>query len=434
MYAAIWSDMLHAYDDPKSWMMQRQGENLRRWTAQSDKVWMYNYDYTMLVTGLTPVPTVRKIARDYPLMHKWGVIGFADETRNAWMEAGITTKYIRAHLEWNANADVKSLLADYFDKWYGAAAKPAAQFWDDIEAAIENSPVQGHEDRVLPPLYTPQLITKLTGDIALAENSAQTDREKQHVRVDRLILEHLKEYMAMNNAEYAGDFAGAASHADAMLALRQQLYDINPFWTLPKERGFSEKAPYASGVWYWTIQNRADYYRTLSDMTSGKTGDMVALLPQMAEFKLDPRDDGRFARWYDPSRDNSKWATISTTAPFYTQGYADASGYPYLGYMWYRFKVDVPSSAKGKPVHLYIPVVETEGWAWVNGQYIGHRGYMESYIRPIEMDIDVTKALQPGKTNVIAVRVATSRNPAALPAGMQSRAFLYAPKPGAAAK
>ena len=44
MFAAIWSDTLHAYDDPKSWQMVRQGELLQRWTELNDKVWIYGYD------------------------------------------------------------------------------------------------------------------------------------------------------------------------------------------------------------------------------------------------------------------------------------------------------------------------------------------------------------------------------------------------------
>lgn len=428
MYAAIWSDTLHAYDDPKSWMMVRQGQNLRRWTELCDKVWLYQYLYTMLASGLTPVPTVRKIARDYPLLHKWGVIGFADETRNAWMEAGITTHYIRAHLTWDVNANVPALLDDYYTKWYGAAAKPAAAFWNEMEAAIESSRIAGHEDRVLPPLYTPELLGRLNGHLKQAEAAAKTEREKQHVRADRLIFDHLTEYVAMNDAEYDGAFAKAAEHAGKMLALRQQLYDLSSFWVLPKERGFNAESPYASGVWYWNVQDRLDYYQKLAGMTNGTTGNLVMMLPEQAQFALDPRDDGRFARWYNENADNPKWGTISTTTPFYLQGNMDANGYPYTGSMWYRFKVDVPASAKGKPIHLYAPVIETEGWAWVNGKYVGHRGYLESYVRPIEMDVDITDAIQPGKANIIAIRVNTSLNPAASAAGMQSRLFLYSPK------
>src|SRR5690606_10379476 len=187
MYAAIWSDALHAYDDPKSWQMQRQAQNLQRWCQLSDRVWLYGYDYSMLVSGLTPLPTTRKLARDMPLLKKWGIIGFLDETRNIWAERGIMTKYVKARLEWDANADVNALLTDYYAHWYGAAAKPSRAFWDALEDAIESTPVLGHEDRILPYIYTPKLMKQLAAHLAEAEKITLPSREKEHVKTDRLI-------------------------------------------------------------------------------------------------------------------------------------------------------------------------------------------------------------------------------------------------------
>lgn len=97
-----------------------------------------------------------------------------------------------------------------------------------------------------------------------------------------------------------------------------------------------------------------------------------------------------------------------------------------MGAMWYRFDVKVPSSAKGKRVKLYAPTVETEAWVWVNGNFVGHRPYVEAYVRPNEIDMDVTRALLPGKRNTIAVRVHTGRNAAQMAGGFYSRLLLYA--------
>lgn len=424
MFAAIWADQLHAMDDPKSWQAIREGQMLREWCRLSDRVWVYGYDYTMLVSGLTPVPITRRLSRDIPLMKKWGCIGFADETRNQWMECGIPTKYLRARLEWNAAADSKSLLDEFFAKWYGAAAVPAHAFWDDIEAAIESSPLQGHEDRILPYVYTPDLLTKLADDVSQAEKSADGERNQLHVHVDRLILDHLKCYMAMSNAEFAGHFEEAARQAEAMMPIRKQLMDISPFWVLDNEK------PYDAGVWYWGVNARAAWYHKLADLASGKAGNLIATLPERAQFSTDPNDEGRFAGWYSPSFDASHWATIQSTRPFYSQGYMSKEGYPYLGNLWYRFEVEIPDSAKGKPVHLMCPVVDTEAWAWVNGNYVGHRPYHESYERPCELDLDISSAVQPGRKNLIAIRVSTSANRAAAADGICSRAFVYSKGPG----
>ncbi len=316
---------------------------------------------------------------------------------------------------------MKALLDDYFRKWYGAAAKPAQAFWDAIEEAIESSPMLGHEDRVMPYVYTPQLLEKLAVHIAEAENLADTDRAKLHVRTDRLILEHLKLYMAMWQSEFAGQFGRAAENAEAMMPLRRQLMDISPFFVLDHEK------PYDCGIWYWGVTHRAKYYRQLDDLISGKAGQLVAMLPEKALFRLDPNDDGRFAEWYQPAWDASRWESISVTKPFYAQGHMTAEGCPYVGHMWYRFDVDVPALAAGKRVMLLAPVVETEGWLWVNGQYIGRKHYREAYERPNEMKLDITAALRPGQKNMIAMRVATGLCSSQAAGGLGARVFLYSP-------
>jgi hypothetical protein len=428
MFAAIWSDTLHAYDDPQSWQMERQGQVLKRWCELNNKVWIYGYDYTMLASGLTPVPITRKLARDFPLMKKWGVVGFNDETRNIWAESGIPTKYIRAHLEWNANADVNALENDFYSKWYGAAAKPARAFWDAIEIAIENSPIQGHEDRVMPYIYSPELMQELAKDASAAERAADTPRDKLHVQIDRLIYQHLQAYVAMNKGDFHGDYAEAALQANLMLTIRPKLAAINSFLITPSEKNPNGTVNYSSGIWYWGVADRTAYYQKLVDMQSGKTGTLVAALPENAAFSTDPKDAGRFAGWYQSNWDTSKWKTVTTTKPFYLQGYMDKSGYPYLGDVWYQFKVNVPETARGQKVLLSAPVVETEAWAWVNGKYIGHRPYRESYERPNQLELDASDALKPGQVNVITIRVSTSLNSTAEAGGLIGRLFLYSPK------
>jgi len=376
----------------------------------------------MLVSGLTPLPEVRKLRRDFPLMKKWGVMGFHDETRNVWAECGILSRYLRAQLEWNANADVDSIVDDFYTKWYGNAAPAMRAFYDALEDAIEKAPIHGHEDRIMPEIYTPELMAILKKQVAEAEKRADTERSKLHVRADRLIYEHLKGYVAMSAAEAAGNWAEAAKQASGMLELRKQLHAINPFFIWPDESG------YHTGVWYWTVTDRQKYYQSLSDKTSGKADDLVALVPERAMFRTDPYDEGIFAGWYQPGLKETGWTPIQTTRPFYVQGYMDNQGHPYTGYIWYRLKVDVPEKTKGKKIMLCAPVVETEGWCWVNGQYIGHRPYLEAYTRPIQMEFDVTEAIRPGQTNQIAIRVSTSLSPAQAASGLMSRLFLYSLK------
>lgn len=424
MFAAIWSDTLHAYDDPRSWQTYRQGQMIRRWAQLCKNVFMYDYTYIMLASAGTPVPLARKHRRDMPLLKKWGVVGFADEGRTVCAEAGIYPRYLRARMMWEAGLDADALLTEYFERWYGAAAKPSRAFWDALEEAMEKTSMLGHEDRILPYIYVPELMTALEKHVREAERLAEAAVHKQHVRADRLILEHLKAYMAMTDAEWAANFAECVRQADRMLEQRKQLAALSPFYCTPDD------ATSESGFYYWGIVARKKYYQELADRTTGKTGAMVAALPQKAAFSIDPRDEGRFAEWYQPDFDATGWRSIATTTPFYAQGpYRDERNYPYLGAMWYRFEVDVPAAASGKKVRLYAPTVETEAWAWVNGQFVGHRPYHEAYERPNELDFDVSAALQPGKKNIIAIRVHTGMGAAQASSGLISRLFLYSAKP-----
>ncbi len=154
-----------------------------------------------------------------------------------------------------------------------------------LDEAVTRAPIHGHEDRVMPEVYTPELLERCKQLVAEAEQLADTDRDKLHVRAERLIYEHLVAYMEMAAAEASGDFAKAVAEADKMLSKRGQLHAIDPFFIWPDEKG------YHTGVWYWTITDRQRYYQSLVDKTTGKTGTLWPWLRGRAAFRTDPHDD-----------------------------------------------------------------------------------------------------------------------------------------------
>jgi hypothetical protein len=326
-------------------------------------------------------------------------------------------------LMWDASLDARKLADEFFASWYGPAAAPARAFWEALEEALETTPMISHEDRILPYVYTPELLAGLERNLAGAETLATDAWSKPRVHVDRLIFEHLKGFMAMHKAEFAADFREAARQAEYMLKQREPLFALGrSFFDINPTTGES------SGFYYWGTVARRDYYRKMADLTTGKTGDLIQVLAERARFAVDPRDDGRFAGWFEPDFVDRTWKVIPTTAPFYIQGYRDDQGYPYLGAMWYRLDTDVPAVAKGRKVFLYAPAVESEAWVWVNGKFIGHREYHEAYERPNPIDMEVTAALKPGARNSVVVRVHTGLNAAAQAGGLTSRLLLYAPR------
>jgi len=425
MFAAIWSCTLHGYDAPNCWQKIRNGQMLQEWARRCRNVWVYGYAYNMLVSGLTPVPEFTKHRRDFPLMHQWGVMGFLDETRNVWAESGIASRYLRSKLEWDAEANVDELLDDFFTQWYGPAAKPMKEYYRLLDAYITKGEdnvhaVHGHEDRVLPELYSPGLMAKLDAQINEARRLAREEPFKQRVRAETLIYRHLQDYVAMNAAELAGDFEGAASKAALMLSRRAGIHEISPFFIWPDENG------YHTGVWYWKISDRQKWYEQQRDKMNGTTGELVSLCPTEASFRLDPHDEGWYGQWY--ANPAGKWDSIRTDRPFYAQGHQDEKGHPYVGNMWYRMQLYVPPVKAGARVMLMAPNLTTEGWCWVNGKFVGYRPYKESYERPAVMEVDVTDAVKPGAKNDIIFRINTSLAEAQIAEGLYGRVFLYSPR------
>ena len=428
MFAAIFADLLHAFDDPKSYQQQLHGQMLQRWAELNPRVFIYSYNFPGLASVLTAQPETRKLARNMPLIEKWGVIGFSDEQIHSWMAGGIPTFYTRVKLHWNVNTDVKVLLDDFFEKWYGPARVPSQAFWDALEDAMESTIMLGHEDRVMPYVYSDELIAVLDKNQAEAEKLATEEPYQIRVHLDRLILEHLKGYMAMTHAaDEEGDFAKAVEWADSMMKQRAEIHQIN--------KAFHATEQYSSGEYFWSLAQRKAHYGKIRDMFNGTTGTLIVKAERNVPFILDPADKGRMGRWYMPGFDRSQWQTVDTSRPFFLQvpGTYTEDGVPYTGYMWYVFEVDVPQSAIGKPISLYAPLVAAEAWTWINGEYVGHRPYNEAYIRKdMEMGFDVTRQVREGK-NVIGVRVSTGSNHLEAAEGFLGSLFLYSPKPTSSA-
>jgi hypothetical protein len=261
-----------------------------------------------------------------------------------------------------------------------------------------------------------------------AEKLATQEPYKTRVRVDRLILDHLKCYMALNRAEFVGNYAEAIKQAEKMFELRLELNKISGYFHIPESKDPRRK--YFAGSHYWNLTHRKEFFEKIQAKLNGTTGELIAQAPREVTFAIDDADMGRISRWYMPNYDRSKWRKIDTATPFYLQDpkWLDERGVPYTGYMWYIFEFDIPASRVGKPVTVFAPVVATEAWVWTNGKFSGHRPYNEAYVRPLTVELDITDQVKPGR-NIIAFRVSTSASRIQVAEGFQGPLFLYSPKP-----
>lgn len=415
MFANIGACTIHAYDDPKCWQMKRQGQMVRGFCKLSDKVWIYNYNYTMLINKGTLTPMVHRIRRNIPLLKEWGLLGFHDQDEADIALTGIPTRLVRARLEWNTRVDVDAILDDFFTKWFGPAAEPMKAYYAALEDAFDKTHVHGHEDVILPVIYTDGLMATLDELMQAAESAARSEPVQTRMRMERGMYDLLREYVAMIKAERQCAFAEAAERAGRMFEMQNALSRLSPFlgWHAYRVQ---------ESEWEQKRMKAADA------LLRGPKGELIALLPEKAAFRIDPFDDGRFERWQDTPAEGPAWRQMSTTTGWDAQGLQDEHGHPYKGIAWYQFQVDVPADAQGRNAFLRAMAVVNEAWVWVNGRYAGHRPYKMPWFRPHELDMDVSKLLLPGQKNLITIRVLCNFDVWGAN-GIYERLFLYDKKP-----
>lgn len=127
-------------------------------------------------------------------------------------------------------------------------------------------------------------------------------------------------------------------------------------------------------------------------------------LPTVWKFKT-----GDDMEWKESAYDDGNWKDVRVPAYWETQGFKD-----YDGYGWYRVKFHIPSDYNNEDLILLVGKIDDFDETYLNGERIGRTGPMPKYKmnRPDGDEYAQMRAymipagiLQPGKDNVLAVRV-----------------------------
>lgn len=417
--AMIDSCTLHQIDDPHCWQRQVYKTVLDRWTRDLGCVFIYDYDPGKSLENL-PYPNLHTLSNDMRYYKDRGVWGFWTEGNNNWMVTHLNY-YVRSKLMWDIEADVKALVRDYCENFYGDAAHPIEQYIWTLERAVEDTHVHTTWGRLIPwhvvlPPSTMQALDSLIAR-AIGRTKEADDVTRTHVRVLELTHNHTRAFLTMEECAAGGDFAGAVANADKMKSIRDEAATIDPA-LLPHTPDWCKDH---RGTLEWFRET----YQALADQCGGAKGDLVAMFPSQWEFKTDPREMGTLEQWYTPGN-GGEWDSISDTVYSDVQGYQDDVGWPAATRAWYRGAVDVPASAVDKPLRLTIGGVYSAGiWIWLNGMMIDHRTRQDS---GTPFDIDVTAHVRPGETNRIAILASTIPADRMPRGGLHRRVFLWSPK------
>jgi len=414
MQAPISCCVLHPNNDPHCWRRQEFIKNLKRWRSLTDHVWLYDYTPGLLVSQFQPERDAANFAVNAKMYKEIGIKGFSREGQPSMMASWISY-YTAAKFMWDVESDLDALKNDFYSTFFGPKAGPHVRaWWDACEKQLSKSTAHVHEAWLVNHVYTADFSKSIRKHVEAARAAEMTPAQRKRFEVFALIVENFENSTQMDEAVKNLDYREAAACAGRMLAARDEINTTSLF--------LIRKAAQAN-KWRMNTLGRKLHYEELAAQTDGTSGDMVAPLPLTTKFTRDPFNVGITSEWYQPDFDDRDWGTKNT---FYTWDQQDepedAAGHDYDGYGWYRAVVEVPAKFKDRPVRFTSEAIN-EAWVWVNGEYVGHKPHEIWWMGNAGFELEVTKAIRPGK-NTIAIRV---WNDAEI-GGLLNRGFLWSPK------
>ncbi|HTG67162.1 MAG TPA: glycoside hydrolase family 2 TIM barrel-domain containing protein, partial [Flavobacterium sp.] len=140
-------------------------------------------------------------------------------------------------------------------------------------------------------------------------------------------------------------------------------------------------------------------------MPSFKDSKQIKSLNGIWKFKYIPSSDlGSDVSFYNTNFDLSKWANIKVPGNWELQGFAEPVYGKKLknGTGLYSTNFTVPADWEKNPVYIAFDGVQSGYSLWVNGNFAGE--FASAFNR---QTFDISKFVNPGKTNTLAVKVIT---------------------------
>jgi len=366
-------------------------ELLDDWRRLVDHVYFYEY-YQKYNWCEMPWAIVHTIRRDIPSFKRLGIDGLFTQcsTRNA--STMLLNYYVAAKLLWDADLDVDALLADFYEKYYGAACGPMRHYHEAWEHALASS------GRCFPGggvnsvgIYTPDLLDQCAGylqdGLRLAKNNAVRDR----IRLHELSLDYTRRYLEFKELAIAArgpNPAKVEAAADAGNDLVAYLR-TNRKRLMGAVDQDAELIQYYLGREIETLMKRRDR-PALMQMRALES---CAPLPEDWRFHTDPKGDGEQKGWHLPDFGDSRWRLLKPRRPWHCQGVK------HEGTAWFRTTVEGRVSSDG-PVWIALAGLKGEARVYVNGKQVMHAQGAGRLQRA-----DLTETLRHGMPNHVALEV-----------------------------
>ncbi|MGI5820303.1 MAG: DUF4838 domain-containing protein, partial [Armatimonadota bacterium] len=382
---------------------------ITEWTKISPEVYHRGYSYNLAGPNL-PLNYVGRWGYEIPYCARNGITGMRIETQMSWANYG-PLGYVMAKLMWDTRTDLSALLEDYYDRFYGPAAKPMQLYWMYMDRARRNAPYHTGNAVNIPDIYSArdmEYLSQRLRDATRVTRNAGVYSER--VLIATKSWEYLDAFLRMREASESYRWGEARRALDEMREVGRWMHEYDP--PLMASGGGISRVER-----FWAPEVEQGHART-----SGGNR-MIEGLPDRWRTYMDPNDVGEALRFFSRRVDDSDWQTLRT----HSASWSDQGLRYYRGVMWYRQEVQILPMWGGNRVMLWFGGVDESAKVWVNDIYVGEvetNGWT-----PVELDI--THAVRFGRDNLIAVKVTNEKTNELGAGGITRPVMVWSPAGGA---
>ncbi len=387
-------------------------EIVEGWAKVCREVIYYPYLYH-LAEVTAPFPMLRQLRAELPDLYRNHVLYWQPETLSNF-EQVLPGMWLSLRMAWETGVDPERELAEFYTRFYGAAARPMQRYWEWMDDAWAHPPLHAGSFWSYNRRFTPQVLETARGlmNEALAAASGNV-LEYRRVQMQNEALQQLERLMAMKRDLNEGRLKHLDLRATEWQGTQMGLANA-----------YAENFAFSKAGWTpRTVGN--EYFHHFQEATlrdAARLAQTQALLsPPLRQWryqmlarpdsrqgeaarKFDGVAEGKARGWHQPDFDASAWKeTDSGLDTLADLGLANT-----FGTLWYRATVAVPKRTPGRKLTLWLAAVDGEASVYINGQPatpVGADGKpvekAEGYAVPLAFEVPA--AAQPGEPLHIAI-------------------------------
>lgn len=397
---------IHGVNNPACPERMMVFDRIKGWIGKLDGEYYERGNWGNIAGPGLMFPGIHRYREDMPAYHSAGVKGFLIGAYSHWISEN-PSMYIAAKLCWDHTADVDTILAEFYDLYYGPASDTMLLYHMTFGHAMRDADLHAGTALDIPRIFPERIRWKTRAMLTRAMRQTNEGIYRRRIEAARLAHDYLDAFCDMIEQRNQHNYAAAVTSLEQAHHLIDQL--TKDYKSPLLNRQF---APTYLDLFFGKIIRQAH------ERTSGRN-ELVAGLKDKWEFQIDPEGIGQSVGWQKPNSTGGNWQVVRA----YSSNWSSYGLRYYQGDAWYRQSVEIPEQFKGRKIILWVGAVDEQASIWVNGQPIGESP--AAAFVPFEMDI--TDAVVFGESNTVVMRTRNVQLDELGTGGIIAPVILYTP-------